>query len=225
MPAGLQPLTDEQARDCDLIFRLTRNHMGFVPNSMRTMARNPALLSSFTMLVANVLGQPDDARTPIWTGLRLTIKNVVWTLKNLRRKDRLPLPLKNMVAHMTSSAAGCRYCQAHTIVEARDQGVSIEKLEALWEFESSDLFDEAEKTALRFALAAGSMPNAVTENHFVQLRKHYSENQVVELGGVIALFGFLNRWNDTFATQLESDSAEFAREHLASSGWTIGKHH
>ena len=224
MPAGLEPLTDNEARQCDLIFRLTRNHMGFVPNSMRTMARNPALLCSFTMLVANVLGQPDDARTPIWTGLRLTIKNVVWTLKNLRRRDRLPLALKNLVAHVTSNAAGCRYCQAHTIGEARDQGVSTEKLQAVWEFETSTLFDDAEKAALRFALAAGSTPNAVTHDHFIELRRHYDENQIVELGATVALFGFLNRWNDTFATQLESESAAFADEHLGPSGWTIGKH-
>lgn len=110
MPAGLDPLSDAEARECELIFRLTRQHIGFVPNSMRTMARNPALLSSFTMLVANARGQPDDASTPIWTGLGLTIKNVIWTLKNLRRKDRVSLALKNLVAHVTSNAAGCRYC-------------------------------------------------------------------------------------------------------------------
>ena len=224
MPAGLDPLTDAEARDCRLIFQLTRGHLGFVPNSMRTMARNPALLSSFTLLVANVLGQPDDARTPVRTGIRMVIKQIVWTLRNLRRKDRLPLSLKNLVAHVTSHAAGCRYCQAHTIGEARDQGVPTEKLEAVWEFETSDLFEESEKAALRFAMAAGSTPNAVTNDHFAELRKFYSDDQIVELGGVIALFGFLNRWNDTFATQLEPDSAAFAQSLLGPLGWTAGKH-
>ena len=222
--AHLEPLSDEQSRQCDLIFELTRQHLGFVPNSMRTMARQPAVLSSFTLMVGNILGQPSDVLAPVWLGMKLIWKNIIWTIRNLRSPDRLPLALKNLVAHVTSSAAGCRYCQAHTIGEAKDQGISIEKLEALWEFEESELFDNAEKAALRFAQAAGSIPNGVTSQHFVDLREHYTEDQIVELGATIALFGFLNRWNETFATTLEPDSAAFAREHLAASGWEIGKH-
>jgi len=224
MPARLAPLTSEESGECELIFHLTQRHLGFVPNSMRTMARNPAILSSFTLLVANVLGNPDDARTPIWTGLRLIISNVRWTLRNLRSRDRLSPALKILVAHVTSNAAGCRYCQAHTIGEAQDRGVPVEKLQDLWNFEQSERFDAAEKSALRFALAAGSFPNGVTAEHFSQLRQHYSENQIVELGATVALFGFLNRWNDTFATTLEPKPAELARQHLGPHGWEIGKH-
>lgn len=224
MNAGLTPLTDAEASDCELIFRLTRKHLGFVPNSMRTMARQPAILSNFTMLVASVLGQPTDARLPFWTGLRLLIKNIVWTMRCLRSTNRLSLSLKNLVAHVASSASGCRYCQAHTIGEALVQGVSVAKLKAVWEFDRSDLFDIAEKAALRFAFAAGSSPNSVTNEHFVELRKHYDEEQIVELGATIALMGFLNRWNDTFATTLESDAARIAHECLDGTGWTVGKH-
>ena len=224
MPAGLDPLSDAEARECKLLFDLMRQHLGFVPNSTRTMARQPAILCSFTLLVGNILGQSTDAKLPLWTGLRLLVKNTIWTLRNLRSKDRLPLALKNLVAHVTSNASGCRYCQAHTIGEARDQGVPLEKLEAVWDFQQSDLFDEAEKAALRFALAAGSTPNAVTSHHFRDLRQHYSEEQIVELGATIALFGFLNRWNDSFATELEPESVAFAEKHLGPSGWTVGKH-
>lgn len=229
MPSPIAPLSDDEALECELIFQLTRNHVGFVPNSMRTMARQPALLSSFTLLVANVLGQPSDAKTPWWLGLKLIVKNVIWTIRNVRRKDRLPLALKNMVAHVSSQAAGCRYCQAHTIGEARDQGVRLEKLRALCQFgnedaQTNECFDEAEVAALNFAYAAGQVPNAVTREHFAELKKHYTDDQIVELGGTIALFGFLNRWNDTFATTLESDSARYASQVLSDSGWTIGKH-
>jgi hypothetical protein len=41
---------------------------------------------------------------------------------------------------------------------------------------------------------------------------------------VIALLGWLNRWNITLATQLEDSAAAFARKHLAPSGWTPGVH-
>jgi hypothetical protein len=69
-----------------------------------------------------------------------------------------------------------------------------------------------------------SRPDSPTADHFADLRKHYTEDQIVELGATIALFGFLNRWNDTFATTLEPESAAFANQHLSASGWEIGKH-
>ena len=47
---------------------------------------------------------------------------------------------------------------------------------------------------------------------------------IVLLVGVIALFGFLNRWNDTMATPLEDTPLEFAETHLAAHGWEAGKH-
>lgn len=47
---------------------------------------------------------------------------------------------------------------------------------------------------------------------------------MIELGATIARFGFLNHWNDKFATTFESESAEFAEQHLGRRGWTIGKH-
>ena len=59
---------------------------------------------------------------------------------------------------------------------------------------------------------------------FLELRKHWTDDQVVEIVGVISLFGFLNRWNDTFATPLEHEPLEFAQQHLASKGWNGEKH-
>jgi hypothetical protein len=47
---------------------------------------------------------------------------------------------------------------------------------------------------------------------------------VVEIVGVIAMFGFLNRWNDTLATPLEDAPLEFGEKHLAAHGWDAGKH-
>ena len=72
------------------------------------------------------------------------------------------------------------------------------------------------------ALAAASVPNAVTDAMFAELRKYWTEEQIVEIVGVIALFGFLNRWNDTMATPLEDEPIEVAEKYLARDGWTIG---
>jgi hypothetical protein len=40
----------------------------------------------------------------------------------------------------------------------------------------------------------------------------------------IALFGFLNRWNDSMGTALEDLPMESARRNLAHTGWDAGKH-
>jgi hypothetical protein len=50
---------------------------------------------------------------------------------------------------------------------------------------------------------AAAVPNAATQAHFAELAEHFSEDEIVDIVAVISLFGFLNRWNDTMATELE----------------------
>lgn len=68
------------------------------------------------------------------------------------------------------------------------------------------------------------MPNNVTEGIAAELKRHWDEGDIVEILGVIALFGFLNRWNDSMATSLETDAEATAERHLSARGWTRGKH-
>jgi alkylhydroperoxidase family enzyme len=102
--------------------------------------------------------------------------------------------------------------------------VKDEKLEAVWEFRTSPLFGAAERAALEVALAGAAQPNAVSDDHFTELKKHWSEAQIVEIVAVISLFGFMNRWNDTMATPLEAEPLEVGEKHLARQGWAAGKH-
>jgi hypothetical protein len=41
---------------------------------------------------------------------------------------------------------------------------------------------------------------------------------------VIAMFGWLNRWNDTMATTLEDKPLDWAQANLAETGWEVDKH-
>lgn len=102
-------------------------------------------------------------------------------------------------------------------------GVSDTKVDAIWQFRSSPLYSPAERIALEVAIAAGGVPNGVTDEMFDELKRHWDEEQIVEIIGVIALFGFLNRWNDTMASPLEPDSIGVAERLLAPHGWEIGK--
>jgi hypothetical protein len=68
------------------------------------------------------------------------------------------------------------------------------------------------------------LASAVTDEDMSRLRDHFDDDQVVEIVAVIANFGFLNRWNDTMATQLERSPLTWASEHLRDTGWEAGKH-
>ena len=191
----VEPLPREDLPQLEPIFRMAEGAMGFLPRSLLTMARWPELMQAFAALAGTV---------------------------NLRGK--LPPELKQLVAFVSSNAAGCRYCQAHTSHGAERGGVPAEKLDAAFEFETSPLFSEAERAALRLARDASFVPNAVEDAHFEALRQHFGDEEIVELVAVVALFGFLNRWNDTMATTLEAGPLAFAERQLGGRGWTVGKH-
>ena len=85
-------------------------------------------------------------------------------------------------------------------------------------------FTDAEKVALDFARAAATIPNAVTPEIGERLKAHWTDDEIVEILGVIALFGWLNRWNDSMGTTLESIGVDSAQRNIAQKGWTRGKH-
>ena len=129
-----------------------------------------------------------------------------------------------MVSKIASKAAGCSYCIAHTGHGSHNVGIPTVKEAALWEYESSTLFSDAKRAALRVAQGSAQVPNAVTDDDFVELKKHFSDEQIIEIVAVASMFGFFNRWNETMATELESSPLKFAQEELAPNGWAIGKH-
>ena len=170
--------------------------MGFEPNSLKIMAHRPDILRGFLALSAAVLG-PNAALAPA---------------------------LRQMIAHVASTAAGCNYCQAHTAHGAHERGVADEKIAALWSYQTDPQFSEAERAALAFAQAGASHPNGATQAHFDALQGHFSDAEICEIVAVIAIFGFLNRWNDTLATELEDSPLAYAESHLVGNGWKPERH-
>lgn len=83
---------------------------------------------------------------------------------------------------------------------------------------------DSEQDTLRLARDASVVPNAKTPAHFVELRNHFGEDEIVEIVAMIALFGWLNRWSDTMATELEREPMEFASRYLTQRGCKVGKH-
>jgi alkylhydroperoxidase family enzyme len=113
---------------------------------------------------------------------------------------------------------------AHTASGALHFGIDASKLAAAADYASSPLYSAAEKAALDIAVAAGAAPSAVTDTLFDALRAHWSEEQIAEIVAVIAMAGFLARWNTTMATPLEPEPTAVGLRHLAPHGWLPGVH-
>jgi uncharacterized peroxidase-related enzyme len=170
--------------------------LGFTPNSVLTMQRKPKLVQALAQLNAAAMDPQGE----------------------------VDLGFRRLIGHVASKAAGCLYCQAHTLLGAANFGVGEDKLAAVWTYASSPLYSERERVALDFALAAAAQPNAVTDELFARLQAHWSDSEIVEILGVVALFGFLNRWNDSMATPLEDAPLAVAETAVGDQGWSVGKH-
>jgi uncharacterized peroxidase-related enzyme len=191
----MEPLPEAELTQFEEVFAAIEQAMGFVPNSLKTMARRPGLVNAFGQLALE-------------TGQRGTVDPA----------------LKQLVGLVASTAAGCMYCQAHLTTTSKRLDVQPEKIAAVWEYETSPLFDDAERAALRFANHAALVPNAATRGDFIELGRHFSESEIVEILATVCLFRWLNCWNDTMSTTLEDLPRSDAEAHLSETPWAIGKH-
>ena len=192
----LEPLPPEHSPELKEEFDSFFKTLGFVPNSVLTMQRKPKLAKAFVQM-QRALWDPDS------------------------KVDR---GLKRLLAHAASRTAGDPYSMAHTASGALHFGINPEKLAAVREYKTSPLFSAAECAAFDLAAAGSASPNAVTDTVFAALREFWTEEQIVEIVGVIAMAGFLARWNGTMATPIESEPNEVGEKYLKPLGWNAGAH-
>lgn len=192
----VKPLDGSQDSELQKLIDFYEETLGFCPNSVLTMYHRPAIAYAFIELNKAVM----------------------------ENKGRLSSSLKRLMAFVSSNATGCRYCQAHAIRAAERYGAEKEKLEHVWEYDSHPAFSDAERAALDLAVQASVIPNSVDDELANRLRKHWDEGEIVEMMGVIALFGFLNRWNDSMATEIEPKAVESGEKRLGAVKWSPGKH-
>lgn len=192
----VSPLPPDHDPEVAELAQFFNETLGFCPNSVLTMQRRPAIAKAFI-------------------GLNKAV---------MENQGRVTSEFKRLIGYVASLTAGCEYCQAHTIRAAERYGAATERLQNVWEYKTHPAFSAAERAALDFAVAASVIPNSVDETLSRQLRQHWDEGEIVEILGVIALFGYLNRWNDSMGTSLEGPARESGQQFLSDQGWTGGKH-
>ena len=192
----VNPKSSENDTELQALIEFYNETLGFCPNSVKTMHHRPRIAYAFIEMNKAVM----------------------------ENKGRVTSALKRLIGYISSNAAGCRYCQAHTIRAAERYGAEKEQLENIWEYKVHPSFNDAERAALDLALAASVIPNAVDDSLAENARKYWDEGEIVEMMGVIALFGYLNRWNDSMGTEMETGAIESGEKYLGKKGWIVGKH-
>ena len=190
------PLTADHDTTTKELAKFFNETLGFCPNSVLTMQRRPEISRAFINLNKAVMAN----------------------------HGRVTSALKRMIAWVSSNATGCRYCQAHAIRAAERYGAEQQQLNNIWEYRTHPSFSEAERAALDFSLQASQVPNAVDETIKERLYTYWDEGEIVEMLGVISLFGYLNRWNDSMGTTLEKGAIESGDKYLGKHGFEVGKH-
>ncbi|TLP73031.1 carboxymuconolactone decarboxylase family protein [Maribacter sp. ACAM166] len=194
--ALVTPLDPNHDKETKELAAFFNETLGFCPNSVLTMQHRPAISKAFINLNKAVMAN----------------------------EGRVTSSLKRMIAWVSSNATGCRYCQAHAIRAAERYGAEQEQLDNIWEYRTHAAFSDAERAALDFSLQASQVPNGVDAEIKERLYNYWNEGEIVEILGVISLFGYLNRWNDSMGTSIETGAVDSADEYLGKHGWKKGKH-
>ena len=181
----------ESYKDFENLFQGVESFMGYLPNAHVAMAERPELLIAFSGLASTVF-----------------------------QAEGIDIQTKQLIALASSLSSGCKYCQAHTSHGAERAGMKEEKIADILNYSESKNYTDKEKALLDLALAAGITPNKSTQSHFDNLKKYFSKKEIIDIVSVIALFGFLNRWNDTMGTVLEEVPESFVENKLRPLGWT-----
>ena len=192
----VHPINREGNKEAEEMAAFYQETLGFTPNSLFTMMHRPRIAYAFLEMNKAVM----------------------------ENKGRVSSSLKRLIAYLSSMTTGCRYCEAHAIRAAERYGSEQDKINNIWDYPTYPAFTNAERAAFDLAIAASQVPNAVTDEISENMRQYWQEGEIVEIMGVIALFGYLNRWNDSMGTQLEEPAAADGIKFLEQKGWTRGKH-
>ena len=157
----------EISEEMNALFDKIYAERGNVPNMFRVMAHRPEIFATMQAHFAAVLN----------TGT-------------------VPKRLKELIIVRTSQLNETPYCLASHTRLARGLGWSDDQLTHLAEWPRREDFTPAEKAALRLAETVTRNAHAVTDEQFAELRKYFSEGEIVELLCSIGLFNYFNRFND-----------------------------
>jgi len=136
---------------------------------------------------AEELGVPDDLFPRIAARAPEQVKPFMRALLMSHAEGNVDHRLKEIIRILLARFAGDKYFAALRSRKARQMGLTEERIEAgCGDYEDSDLFTEAERCALRYADQMYLDSTKVDAGFYAELKKHFTEPQIMELGAFIA---------------------------------------
>jgi uncharacterized peroxidase-related enzyme len=96
----------------------------------------------------------------------------------------------------------CHYCTQHHIQGAKRAGLTAEQMKALREGDYAG-FGAAEQAGLGYAEKLTRTPDGASDADFAELRKHFSDEQIIDLHMLIGLVNLTNRVTGPLALEVE----------------------
>src|SRR4051812_6035776 len=160
------------------LLKLVRTLIGVVPNCDAYLEIWPPAFRTYNVMVPNLLNLPF----------------LVWGLG-------APRSTVGLAMYVSSRAAGCAYCSAHSCSFALRRGATVEQVRSALEAERS--LTAADRAAVRVAHALAALPASIDDEARADLHRHFSASDVEWVVLAIAMMGFLNKAMDALGVPLE----------------------
>ena len=181
------------------LLELVRKLLGVVPNCDPYLEIWPPAFRTYNVMVPNLLNLPFLA----------------WGLG-------APRSTVGLAMYVSSRAAGCMYCSAHSCTFALRRGATVDEVASA--LDDDPALTEADRAAVRVARALAVVPADIDDGDRAALRRHFSEKDAEWVVLAVAMMGFLNKAMDALGVPLEEDTASEVTGVIAPSGWTPGRH-
>jgi alkylhydroperoxidase family enzyme len=181
------------------LLELVRRVIGVVPNCDPYLEIWPPAFRTYNVMVPNLLNLP----------------LMVWGLG-------APRSTLGLAMYVSSRAAGCMYCSAHTCTFAIRRGATVEQVASA--LGGQQALSAADRAAVRVAHALAVVPAAIDDEARADLRRHFSAADAEWVVLSIAMMGWLNKAMDALGVPLEEATASEVNGVIAPSGWTPGQH-
>ena len=150
---------------------------------------------------------PFRNQVAVFAHVPAALRHLMPLLMELRAAQTLPKRYLELAIVTVSKLNECEYCVAHHTPFLAVEGVSAAGAQRILEYRDHPELDETDRLVVEYAIAVTERSNRLPEAMFTQLRRHFSEAQIVELTLRIALCGFFNRFNDALQIEEEEEAA------------------
>lgn len=135
------------------------------------------------------------------------LKHIMGLLLDLYDEKILPKRYLEIALVVVSKLNECSYCVSHHTPRLVDHGFLPDAVARILDPDVPG-FDEVDLLVRDYAVQVTTHPQRIRDQVFVALRKHFSEEQIVELTLRTALCGFFNRFNDALMIDIEDGVVE-----------------